>query len=367
MTNCSILIPTSNRPSYLKRILGYYSGYESTYSIIVADGSSDAIKRVNEETISSFNNLSIQHLDKYSSETRLYMRILDALNYVNTKYCVFCADDDFITLNGIKQSVHFLEGNPDFTIAQGYYIGFHLEINKEGNQEFHWNPRYSQESIIFANPEDRLACYLSKPWIPTFYAVHRTDLMRMIFEEAVKFTEDNRFGELLSSSLVFIRGKMKCLDVLYGARENPPETGIATQKTLLDFIRDGTYDKKYREFRGCLSMHLSRQSKLNIKEADKVIDKAMSFYIKRKYLSRDYKRILITKMNEVLSHLNLPNWIDNGVRGLYRKLFPQKNITSYISDFPVSSDISPASRYYPDFNRIRLHVLAHSGIRSSLN
>ena len=46
----TILIPTYNRPGYLKRMLGYYNDFGVVYNIIVADGSSDEIKMVNKES-----------------------------------------------------------------------------------------------------------------------------------------------------------------------------------------------------------------------------------------------------------------------------------------------------------------------------
>ncbi|NQU02533.1 MAG: glycosyltransferase, partial [Syntrophaceae bacterium] len=64
----TIIIPTYNRPQYLKRILSYYDEYGTAYNIIVADSSSDEIKKVNEETISSFSNLDIQYFNSYSAD-----------------------------------------------------------------------------------------------------------------------------------------------------------------------------------------------------------------------------------------------------------------------------------------------------------
>ena len=39
MKNCSILIPIFNRSTYLKRILGYYNGFEENCNIVIADSS----------------------------------------------------------------------------------------------------------------------------------------------------------------------------------------------------------------------------------------------------------------------------------------------------------------------------------------
>ena len=344
---CTIIIPTYNRPDYLKRILNYYNedGGEK-YKIVVADSSSDENKKLNEEIISSFLNLNILHLSDYPTTIDGLYKIVDALNYVNTKYCVFCADDDFVTPNGINQSVDFLEKNPDFTVAQGYYISFHLKTDKRGKQEFCWTPIYPYKSITFPDAKSRLNFHFSN-YYPTVYGVHRTDFLKMIFNETLKFPDDVRFGELLPSMLTLIYGKMKRLDVFYAARESIPGSAGQTSENLNDFIKTGTYDKKYAKFSDCLATHLSKKSQLSIKESKKVVDDAMAVYM-RKYFD------FIHKMGKKLDHLRLPDWIDKVIRAPYRKLFLPKQM----NDFPIFSDTS--SQYYDDFNKIRLHVLSYS-------
>lgn len=348
----SLIIPTYNRPEYLRRILSYYNEYAGNYKIIVADSSSDENKKVNKEIISSFSNLDILYLSDYSSKINQYHKLADAVNYANGKYCIQTGDDDFITQNGINQSIDFLEKNPDFTVAHGYHISFYLKTDKKGKQPFCWTPIYSHESITLPDPVSRLNEHLAKYSLPTLYAVHRTDFLKMVFKETLKFTDDVRFGELLPSMLTLIYGKMKCLDVLYCVRENTPRSLGETSENLKDFIRVGTYDEKYAKFRDCLAAHLSKKSQLDVEESKKVIDEAMAAYMKKD--STNYKRILIHKMSDVLNHLRLPDWVDEGVRASYRKIFLPKQI----ADFPCFSDDS--SKYYDDFNKIRLHVLSYS-------
>lgn len=352
---CTIIIPTYNRPGYLRRILNYYNGYGENYNIIVADSSSDENKRINKKNISSVSNLNILYLNNYSTGINPTHKITDALNYVNTKYCVFCADDDFITPNGIKQSVEFLEKNPDFTVAHGYYISFYLKTDDRKKQKFCWQPIYPYKSITFPDAKSRLNFHSSNYTIPTFYGVHRTDFLKMIYKETTKFTDDYRFGELLPSMLTLVYGKMKHLDVFYAARENIPGSTGQNCENLSDFIKACTYDEKYAKFRDCLATHLTKKSQLDLEEAKSVIDDAMAAYMRR-YISNKthYKGILIQKMANILDNLRLPNWVDDRIRTSYSRLFvpKQRNV------FPIFSDTS--SKHYDDFNKIRLQVLSYS-------
>ena len=100
----TILIPTHNRPGYLKRILSYYSDCGIAYNVIVADSSSTDNKEISKKFISSISSTNISYIS-YPQEINLFHKFADALKYVNMKYCVICADDDFITPNGINQPI----------------------------------------------------------------------------------------------------------------------------------------------------------------------------------------------------------------------------------------------------------------------
>lgn len=348
-----IIIPTHNRPEYLRRILSYYNEYGGDYDIIVADSSSDEVKKRNKSIISSFSNLNILYLS-YSSKIPVSHKIADAVNYVEEKYCVLCADDDFIILNGINQSMDFLDNNPDFTVAHGRYISFYTKIDKTDKRKFFCTRMYHHQSITFPDAKSRFFFHLST-YQPTFYALHRTDFMKMIFKETTKYASEPRFGELLPSMLSLIYGKMKILDVLYAAREHVPRSLGQTCGTLKDFIKTDTYNKKYARFKDCLVMHLSKKSLLDIEEAKELVDGAMAAYLYNyNIIPGDYKDILVDKMKSLSKFLRLPDRTDEIIRALYRYIFLEKQRRK--NDFRSFGDVF-SSKYYKDLNRIRRHVL----------
>jgi hypothetical protein len=175
----------------------------------------------------------------------------------------------------------------------------------------------------------------------------------MIYKEALEFSDADQFRELLLSMLALIYGKMKCLDVFYAAREFIPDSGGMINKNLKDFVEDGTYGKKYAKFRECLAMHLSKKSQLDAEESKRVIDNAMSVHMRKLY---PYKNILISKMNNALDYLRLPDWMNDEIIMLYWKLFVPKQMR--MQDF-MSSLGRSSSKYYDDFNTIRHYVLHH--------
>ncbi|MFC2004694.1 TIGR00180 family glycosyltransferase, partial [Chloroflexota bacterium] len=365
MDAISLIIPTYNRPHYLHRILNYYDKYcdSEKYEIIIADSSSSENKRQNKNTVKYFPNLNILH-SKHPSDIHQYSKILSSLDQIKSEYCVICADDDFVTPNGIEQSVDFLEKNRDFTVVQGYYIGFKVRGDVEKESQFWWKYSNANQSITFPNPQDRLCYHLSNYITTTFHGVHRTDFLKMAFTETSRFTDDFSFGELLPTMLTLIYGKLKCLDLLFAARDSGTiriHTSPEYQKTLADFIKEGTYNDKYAKFRDCLSMHLSKESQLDIEESKKIVDDAMSAYMKKCYppkskLSlRSKTAALTTRTGLFLDRSNLPDWLDKGIRKSYRRVTGSNDITEKATDESIPPN------YLEDFNRIRHHVLASSG------
>lgn len=359
--NYTILIPTINRVNFLKRILNYYNNFEEDFKIIIGDSSTKENKLINKKNMLAFSNLDILYLDHYSSKINSHHKFADMVNYVDREYCVFCADDDFIIPNGINQSVTFLEKNSDFSVAQGRYIGFSVKNNdKKGTKQFYWISRYTNESIIFSDPKDRMYEHLSNYTLPTVFAVHRTELLKMVYKELLNSKVDPmQFGEFLPSILDLIYGKKKSLDMLYGVRQL--NSKVADWPSLLECMKAGKYDEEYIKFKNCLAKHLTKKSQLSIDESKKVIDEAMSKYLK-KYYFKSFKHILISKMKNLLNALDLPESIDKNLRMLYRKIFtPKYNLNKSKEYYNYKKIVeSSNSKYFDDFERIRKHVLLYA-------
>ncbi len=357
----TIVIPTYNRTGYLKRLLGYYNDCRLTYNIIVADGSSDEIKKANREMVSSFPVLRVLHLDGYSPETRLNVRISDALNYVNTKYSVICADDDFITPKGMAQSVDFLESHPDFSVAHGQYIFFNLEDEEKKESKFRWKTIYSNESITSTDPAIRLHKQLSEYSIATFYAVHKTEFLQWIWTETPRYTKDTDalFIELLASTLTLVYGKMKCLDVLYAVRDLS-STRVGYIQTFRDYMEACTYKEQYVRFRECLSAHLSKQSQLSLRKAKKVVDKAMTAYMKKRYPAK--KRVILAPLTIAAGHImdrpNFPGWLRKGIRSSNTRLRSYLRLTRTEPVEEDAFDLPLSLRNDEDIERIKRQVLS---------
>jgi len=318
----------------------------------VADSSSDENKKLNQKIISSISNIDIKYLVDYPTEIHPYHKFTHAMSLVNTEYYVFCADDDFIAPIGIEQSLDFLGKNHDFIVAHGKYFVYYLEDDDVDGKRISWDTAFSDQSILFPEAQDRLKHYISNYLHPSLYGVHRSEPLVTVFKETVKSEIDlSIFWELPDSMLTAIYGKIKCLDVFYAARNSNTATAgyLSTPKTA---ITEGIYDREFAIFRDYIATHLTRESQLSIEESMKLIDSTMSSYLKKYYFSRNKMAPLTTKAGLFLDRLNLPGWLNRGIRKSYMRL----TRAEYIEKEPI--DISPSSPYYEELNRINHLVLS---------
>ena len=320
MTNCTILIPTKDRTSYLRRILTYYSDQNTKFDIIVGDSSTEDNKKINKQTVQNLKNLKIKYIDNYpSSNFQAYFKFSDMANLVKTKYTVFCADDDFITLKGIKESIKFLEKNKEFSTAQGYYINF--ESNKKG--KFKWYPGYDYNSITFQDPISRAQYLLANYSAPVSYAVFKSKTLKKVYKE-FKDSKVNPlfFGELLPAVLTLIEGKLKKLDVLYGARKIEDNKGKNYWPNLLEFInRKECTSEEINKFINTISTKLNKTSNVPIEKLRKGMYKSLSLYLSRIKKTNNSITNKLKKTIEKSSFLEIPY---SKIREKHRKKIAEK-------------------------------------------
>ncbi|MFW9996690.1 MAG: hypothetical protein ACFFD4_31905, partial [Candidatus Odinarchaeota archaeon] len=133
-------------------------------------------------------------------------------------------------------------------------------------------------TLTSSNPESRLTDHF-KHYFATFYYIHRTSFLKMIHKEMLNYTSDTRFGEILLEMLTVIYGNIKTLNILYGARESILTSSASSYKKLDEFIKDGTFVKRYSKFRNCLVHHLIKNSDLDARKAKKIVNEGMNSYL----------------------------------------------------------------------------------------
>lgn len=346
MSIVDVVIPTHNRTNYLKRILDYYASQNTNFNFIVADSSSLKIKNNNKRLVKKYPLLKILYVDKLSPNLAQSHKFAEMVKYIKSKYCVFCADDDFVIPKAIKECVGFLEKNPDYVAAHGVYIGFYLFNSIKGIKRFWWQFRHSPISISSPNPLSRLSSLLTNS-SQVLWSVRKTVVVKDCYSQFKTIDFDPSLlpimGELLPDSLTALKGKVKSLDIFYGARQYFGSV-ISYYPNLQDAINKGIYTSEYNKYKKCILKNLNETTFYGRSNASKIIDATSQEVIKN-----SNQQYFTNKLYLLIKHS--PNFIFSILQLIHACYLFSKEKKSKIGMLSNRS-----SKYFNDFKNISQSV-----------
>lgn len=345
-TIVDLVIPTYNRPDFLRRIMDYYQETGASFNLIVADSSNKTNKRLNKKIINSYPDLKVRYIDEFPDTLTLHLKLTKTVKYILSKYCVFCADDDFIIPKAIRESVAFLEKNPDYSAAHGIYLGYHFFSIPFITKKFLWKIRYSPYTIANVSSLDRVDTHMQN-YILVLWAVRRTVIVKKIYAEFNKLDIDPYLlpvlGELIPDVLTVVSGKVKAFKAAYGVRQYFGSIS-SYFPSLLDAKKAGRYQKGYSSFKKCLIKNLPKENKHNIDKVAETIDLAME-----KYINYSYGEHFINKVNLILRHF--PKFVSQVIRQIHTIYLFSKNENGFMAK------LNNSSKSLRDFNIIKKSII----------
>lgn len=328
----AIIIPTYNRSAYLNRLLDYFSYCTVGYRIVIADSSLDEMKARNSKAVSSHGNLNILYLDEFPPNVNGWAKWLCAIDRSESKYAVICADDDFVVPKCIDEAVKFLDENADYVLTRGKYIAFEEMKSNDKKIKFSWRHIYPHMTIDSRDSAQRVLDHFGN-YYPTLYAVHRTPILKRIFEQTMKYgTANEHMDELLCSMFSAVCGKFKSLDSFFSAKEIISNSCSKTLKDVDKLIEAGSYDEKYTLFKKGLALRLSEEARISEEEAGKIIDQGMNQYLKIHYTSRG------SRIKNKLRRLQLPFGLNRKLKAVYANIKKSRQSQVLPDDFTGEED-----------------------------
>lgn len=282
MAKSTIIIPTYNRPIFLKRLLTYLNKFDKDFKVIVADSSTNENKKQNGKIVNLFQKLDVNYMNDFSVDTNPYIKMASAVDELDSEYGIFCADDDFVSPLAISLCTEFLDKNSDYSSAGGKVFSFFVKPNENNINQFYWKDYLAHRrkfmTVDHEKARDRLRSNFSN-YIPILYYIQRSENMKHFHNELRKYTDDVRFGELLPGMLTVIYGKIKTLEILFGARQHNFQSIGSTMKGIPDYVKAGTYDSKFARFKECLISNLIKKDTISKSESEVLINEGMSEYV----------------------------------------------------------------------------------------
>ena len=285
LNDLTILLVTKNRYKFLKRWLDFANFSSLSCNIFIADGSSETEFQQNKIDQLKYPNLNLTYKKYPEDKTfeNMYMKVVNALECIETKFAVWADDDDFYFEDGLSQSINFLNRNEDYSSCRTLTGSFDVNENTESKKNklygeieyitFHNYPAY-QNQISYENENiiNRLEKFTTIKNF-TWYDVHRTSHMKKIWTVIKECNFQNiLLSECLLDFLNTIEGKMKRFskinDKIYLLRQAPPKESCARNFRLLngdtlDQFFHKSWNYEYSKFIETISRLLMKKQNFN--------------------------------------------------------------------------------------------------------
>ena len=203
----TVVLVTHNRPAFLRRAVKFYSALPC--KLLVLDSSPEAYA----EVAQGHDSIEYLHVPQYDY-WKLQNKFAHGVMSVTTPYMVFAADDDFIVHSALTESVAFLENNADYGMCHGYCM---MYLSLAGSVSYYRRDKKVCEDYASERAQDRVLDYMHQ-YLPPFYAVHRTTLMRD-WHSALPEGTSFQWQEIGHVYYMLARAKARILPIPYVVRE----------------------------------------------------------------------------------------------------------------------------------------------------
>lgn len=214
----TVILVIRDRPYYTFRWMDYANKTRFPFKILIADGGKDLDVETRLKDHSNFPNLNYEYLRyPYDASIKDYLcKISSALNQVTTPYVILADDDDFWNVDGIRESVRFLEEHEDYAICRGRNLIF--TRNVKNILETTYSPKPIFDATQTLASERVMSIYSHSSW--TFYDVHRTLQYQTIFKKIAELEfYFMPMIEIMVGLMDAANGKIKRLECVYLIRE----------------------------------------------------------------------------------------------------------------------------------------------------
>lgn len=200
----TVVLITHNRPAFLRRAVKYYSSLPC--KIMVLDSTI-------ERPEGDFSAVDYHHVPQFAY-WGMQAKLAYGVERLTTPYMVLAADDDFILHDSLAESVSFLHANQDYGMCHGYCL---MYLTLTNGVNYYRRDKKVQEDYASERAQDRVIDYMSQ-YIPPFYAVTRTDLMKT-WHSALPAGTNFQWQEIGHVYFLLASAKARILPIPYVVRE----------------------------------------------------------------------------------------------------------------------------------------------------
>jgi glycosyltransferase domain-containing protein len=235
----TLVLPLKGRAEFTFRIMEYLDKSRFPFKLIIADGSGTETVSDTLSFAENFPNIDYTYI-KYpfdESYSHYYRKMVSALSDVRTPYVSLIDNDCFPVVEGLHESLAFLESHNGYSTCRGQHIDFKLNpfANSEGDllhgSTISINPVYfDRKHTIWNSFESDSPLERISEWSHCMNIMHYNVYRTNTLAEAWKFISANNccdifFCEIVLALNALARGKSKVIDIPFIVRQqNSPDS-----------------------------------------------------------------------------------------------------------------------------------------------
>ena len=247
--NLTIVLTLKDRPKFTKRWMSYMNDQQCPYKVLIADGGKNRGIEKHLNNLSNYKNLNYEYI-RYPFDKTIkdfYLKQIDVIEKVKTKYLINADNDDFYLLEKIPQLLDFLDKNLDYSGCRGSIAYFNLFYANKSIRAFDVGENYkiikgpgkSIENNLFIERAENFFNNVNQEdlW-QNYYCILRTSDFLECIRTTYKYNlQSLLLYEILFSLFLLNKGKVKVTDEIFYLRQidvNGVSKKIFSSKNLLE-------------------------------------------------------------------------------------------------------------------------------------
>lgn len=306
LSQLTIVIPSFCRQDYLLRQIAYWSF--SKVTIIIADGSPVPIDSQLLDLISDIRNIKYLNLnDSYVN------RLKEACKYIKTPYAMCLADDDFFLMEGLCQTIDYLNKNGEIVACIGQAIGVDYDDKKMSTYYFPYGGSLENYQVQQKYSVTRVHYGIDNYRTATSYAVFRASTFKDIWR-SIQMTSCLEATEYEHAITTYAIGKLSTIANIYWLRsfECEPIDSLIDGTRKLDFLtwwNSEEYKLECVNFVRRLAIKLSENSFLNEQDSSNEINKIINYILSKRHTGLVNKNLFMMILSGVIKGVNNSSYL----------------------------------------------------------
>jgi len=264
----TLLLVLKGRHDFSDRWLEYANLYLNDYRILIADGNDQYNKYTLDK--SKYPNLEIENPEfPYDKNIECFIRkIKSSLGHIDSKYILYCENDDLMISSEIKNVLDFLEKNDEYVSARGEIFNFSISSINEVYGKIIEFKRFNNfidlsESKVF----ERINSYSKNK-----HGLYHNITKKEVFNEMISKVIESKFFDLVIfqyfwNFFIPISGKIYCSKNIYMLHQDHSNM-ISRNSDIMSFDKSLFYNEdKFKKFFFVLAKTISTRYNIEIQEA----------------------------------------------------------------------------------------------------